>query len=43
LPESGYCLTESGIFLCQPCLSYLASCNPIAKKAIERVLLGNVV
>ena len=43
LPESGYRLTESGIFLCQDCFSYLASCRPIAKKTIERALLGNVV
>ena len=43
LAESEYCLTDSGLCLCHPCLSYLASCNPIAKKTVERVLLGNVV
>jgi hypothetical protein len=43
LTKSGYCQTESGIVLCQPCLSYLVSLKPIAKQAFERILLGNVV
>jgi hypothetical protein len=36
-------LTETGLLLCLPCLHYLESLSPIAEKAVERFLIGNVI
>jgi hypothetical protein len=35
--------TETGLVLCQPCLSYVESLPPAAADAVENLLIGNVI
>jgi hypothetical protein len=36
-------LTETGLHLCRECLHFMESLCPIAEKAVERFLIGNVI